>query len=748
MRVSPRVLLATVVLLAGPSGREGAAAQPASSPASEAQLNLEVSSPGAYRVPFEELAAAARAGDRARYPSSGVRILHLGEPVPLWVEDGGDGELGPGDALEFAALRDRLWPPGAERDGGLAVLRLELDAPARGSQAPGAAAGQAEGAPPAPLRSRRVFEEDRIRAPVTRAALAAELESLWMWAPISHLASSSFELDLGDLRDLAPAGHEDFEIRVGLLGWSEADGAKGIGMRTVRASVGGLPVGEARWDGRSARELRVRGVPAESLSSAGPGGPRLELRIAARLDPESGEPRIDLVYVDRVEIRYRVAGLPRGADALLLAARSGPRRLLDPSARLGERLFSDRGWTLSPEPGVGWLVPPPPEPGGEEELILGGPGSWRSVRRLAAVAPPEPVPESIDYLMIAPPALHEAAEPLADAHRRRGLRVAIASTAGIFDHHGHGYASVEALRAFVDRVSERSPDLRYLLLVGDADWFRPPRPPVAAADSDRDDSRGPIPTSTVFAQSGPAASDHPLVREAPGSARPRFAVGRLPVADSSELERVVRKTLARLEPREKRPPEDSAPARVLLVSDRSAPSLGRAARSEERLQAAAAIERTSLEGPDFNSELLAALDRAPSIVHFNGHGSRHSWQLGASHSLGPAAFFDREDVEKLAPRRLLPVVLSASCSTAPFDHPSAGSLGEAMLLSGDRGAVAFIGATARLYTMPRFGESLVRRLLAGESVGDALMAVESELDHPEISSLYTLLGDPALTLFP
>jgi hypothetical protein len=129
-----------------------------------------------------------------------------------------------------------------------------------------------------------------------------------------------------------------------------------------------------------------------------------------------------------------------------------------------------------------------------------------------------------------------------------------------------------------------------------------------------------------------------------------------------------------------------------------------------------------------------------------GHGSRYLWELGDRKRPRPETFFEREDVQRLAPRERFPVVLSISCATAPFDHPNADSLGEAMVLTEDRGAIAFLGAGATLFTPQRFGEQMILELGKGKTVGEAMVLAKRHTRKVHISHLYNLLGDPALPL--
>ena len=53
---------------------------------------------GVYEVTFDRL---SEAGLEEFPPSAAMGLRNFGVPVPLWIEDGGDGHFGPGDRLIF-----------------------------------------------------------------------------------------------------------------------------------------------------------------------------------------------------------------------------------------------------------------------------------------------------------------------------------------------------------------------------------------------------------------------------------------------------------------------------------------------------------------------------------------------------------------------------------------------------------------------------------------------------------------------
>ncbi|MEM9552787.1 MAG: C25 family cysteine peptidase [Acidobacteriota bacterium] len=703
--------------------------------------------PGAYSVAFEAIAPYMQGpeDEHRGVASASLKLTFRDQSLPLWIDDGGDGRLGPGERVVFLAPHDRLWPPSLRYETPRAVLQLHFDGSGpenfegpgtfdgttaeTAASTVGTVATTPETEPLAPRRLLR-FEQDRLRLPATREAPLDGLESLWFWATISERSSAAHEIDLGSLPDRARSHPLDLEIRARVVGWSNPEVPVGETQHHVELRIDERPITASRWDGRRAHDLRFSGLQSDGLPERDldDSGHRLTLAVPSRPDG-AGDPIIDLVYVDWVEVEYRVDRGTRHASApLRLSASAEARWLPGDEDSANARLLAEAGWSATFEHG-GWALPPT----AATDVWIVGDGELREPLAISPTAPAPAPRAGVDYLMIAPSALQDGARTLAAIHERRGLAVDVVDARAVFDTYDWGRRSPEAIRAFLDAQLGRSPALRYVLLLGDADWFTPSDDAVGADESWE------LPSGIQFSESGPAASDHVFAASDQDSTSPRFAVGRLPIADAAELDAWVDKIRSYLES----PTSDET---VLMVSDSTRVSLGRSRRVRERL-----VERgRSVRVPEADSQqpldrqLIAAFDPMPAIVHFSGHGSRHTWQLGDSFGVSGAAFFERDEVARLPATRRPPMVVSVSCATAPFDHPSAESLGERMVLRPDGGAIAFLGASARLYTQPRFGELIVRALLDGRSIGDAVVAAKREVDSAETSALYNLLGDPSL----
>jgi hypothetical protein len=87
-----------------------------------------------------------------------------------------------------------------------------------------------------------------------------------------------------------------------------------------------------------------------------------------------------------------------------------------------------------------------------------------------------------------------------------------------------------------------------------------------------------------------------------------------------------------------------------------------------------------------------------------------------------------------------------TCYSAPFDHPTADSIGEKLLREPHRGAVAVIAASWRNAPHRGMSEGLLKQILAAPTLGEALQRAKMASGDRDFREQYNLLGDPALVL--
>jgi len=95
----------------------------------------------------------------------------------------------------------------------------------------------------------------------------------------------------------------------------------------------------------------------------------------------------------------------------------------------------------------------------------------------------------------------------------------------------------------------------------------------------------------------------------------------------------------------------------------------------------------------------------------------------------------------------LPMVLSMTCYSAPFDNPTEDSIGERFLREPDRGAIAVFAASWRNSPSAAFSKAIVAELIKpGRSIGESIVVGKHSTEDATLVETYNLLGDPAVVL--
>lgn len=548
---------------------------------------------------------------------------------------------------------------------------------------------------PAPMTSARGPITQHLEQDILRVALLhtteTEQRERWYWQRITHLPDDSFSLGM-QWPDRPRA------IRVALSGLSRDKNATaaGVPQHQIVIRLDGQVMGESTWNGQEPVTLEM--INLQGLAP-GPGNALLEVVVPTRTVPGSDQEIIDVVLLNWIEVEY-----PN--DPSLLA-----RTIPDRSG--AHRLLVEAGGQ-SPA----WVAPS------------------KTDARLSA---PD---RQADYLMIGHPSLLEALAPLAAYHRDQGLKVAVIDVQDIYAQFNHGIESPLAIRKFISHAWHqwRRPAPRLVLLAGDASWEREPG---SAAN------RNLVPTLQVQNRGALAASDNGLVAVTGNDWRPDLAIGRLPAGNEEELSGMVAKLLQYAEDS----PQGSWRNRTTWISDidpgfqriSNTLAAGLASRgfTNERIYPDESAQHSSQD----QIRVIQAFDQGSALLHFLGHGGRLVWRTGPRDLSGASDLFGLKDIESLRENRALPLVLSMTCSSGPFDHPTADSIAEALLRAPDRGAIGVLAASWRVQASKQFSSLLINALFEnGNRIGEAVMqAKRQETDRTLVES-YNLLGDPALFL--
>ncbi len=718
---------------------------------------------GIYQLTFDDLAAAGVL--TGPVPSAELRLTNRGAVVPIRCADQGDGELGPGDAIEFVGHairgeRSYLYPYSRHNtyvlDGsGGGVEYLEL------KPVPAASAG------PLPLSVTLHHEEERIRL-----RLRNEERSPWFLHKLRPGKSGHFSWEFpvaNGWRAGAPA-----RVAVLLRGVSEAARAlPDVKDHQIVIGLNGTTIGYAEWDGQ-VDFLFEENVPDDLFQ---PSGNELTVRVVDRTEIVDDKERllVDVAVIDWIELEFAHRGVLDSPGAYSVeGADQGVVEL--PTVGGGAVAATDDGrWLdargLEGADGTADFV----VDAGATSLVFATHESVRAPDRIVVDRPSSlrMAANAAEYIMIVHRTLRDAIQPLAEYHRANGLKTVIVDIEDVYDEFNHGILHPRAIRSFVQHAySEwQEPRLRFVLLVGDASWdlrnpdaidtnyadmvFAPtrrhasfPRIPITPYESHSDENhRNLIPTWNAMTYDGYAASDSWFACLDDDDYLPDLAIGRIPVVTPEEVEAVVDKTLAYA--------RSSSPGpwlrSLLLITNESIGfqrSSDRLARElvAEGFRSAKIYPQASEEDNALNTQrILDEWNEGKWAVSFLGHGGRFIWRTGPPDYRKNHDLFTLDDLDKLEPTTDLPIVLALTCYSAPFDHPNADSIGEKLLRMPERGAVAVFAASWRNSPSSTMGQIVLEELnLSGTTVGEAVLRAKRKIRNRTLVEQYNLLGDPAL----
>ncbi len=746
--------------------------------ASPPAFKLHLEHPGVYRVTHADLAAAGLTGSA---PSAGLGLTVAGRPVPIHVEDGGDGDFDRGDWIEFIGehLAGEASYLNEHSRFNVYSLRFDDPEPARMTAADTQEVPEL-GTPTHGYRSRQHLEKDLMILRLPAAGKDAT-EELWYWSKLVHSHKQPFAVNL-DLTDLETASTGAVELRLGFRGWSKprAKADTETADHCVTVSIDGAEVASAEWNGT---ESYVMEVPALAAGRLIQGDNTLELEVPKRPGAPDGKTLIDVVMLNWIEISYprtpRIG--ERQARFELEDAPGSPPKQIELYGRANRPLlvYGAGGSRAELTASINW------HPTERDDALFRLRPAASEATFFAALREQLLSPEAIvldrpsrlaatdnraDYIIIAHHKLLAAIEPLAALHRSRGLEVTVVDVEDVYDEFHHGVAHPLALRSFLEHAYHNwtPPAPRFVLLVGDAswdgknalandanyaDWTYRPRESVrfvknastAYAEGAELNHRNLIPTWNHATSQGHSASDNRFVSFG-DDYLPVMAIGRLPLVEPSEVAEVVDKTISYAT----RPEVGPWRRNALFItnesrgfqrqSDRVAGDLSAAGFAAHKIYPAS----TEVSNEHHSAQLIESFNDGQLFVHFLGHGGRYIWRTGPPDLKKNHDLFTLEHLDQLAPTGRLPVVLSLTCYSAPFDHPSADSIGEKLLRVGGRGAVAVFAASWRNSPSARWGKVLFDELTTeGTTIGEAIQRAKHQIKSRLFVETYNLLGDPA-----
>jgi hypothetical protein len=343
-----------------------------------------------------------------------------------------------------------------------------------------------------------------------------------------------------------------------------------------------------------------------------------------------------------------------------------------------------------------------------------------------------------ELLIIAHPNFLPRIQDLVAARRADGFTVRAVDSFDVYHHFNQGIFGARGISGYVRYAAEHM-GTRYVLLVGGDSY-------------DYHDNLG---LGSVSHIPSPYLPVHEVVSFAPmdtaygdcdGDGVPEVAVGRLPARTSAELDAMVTKILAY---------EDKAYARTAVFAadafdtdqdlDFSEFSTTMAAQLGESWSVHHAY-MDELGTADARSILTDVINGGVALTSFAGHSAPTMWSFDK--------LFETADAIELSNHELPTVVVQWGCWNTYHSSPTAMSLGEAFIASGDQGAAAVLGITtlSDVESDHLFSSLLMPRLATpGVTIGEAMTEAKREFadQRPwavDVLLGWTLLGDPTMVV--
>lgn len=680
------------------------------------RARFRVTEAGGYRIPYTTLASALNASApelAARASSGDLQLSRNGTSVTY--EPAADGIL--------------FWAEGEEGAGSTPSSYVI-------SLAPGRRALFADGMDVVQSAVTRastelLFERDLAPAPGTQTFYG---DDYMMWKALR--AGAGDAALLVHPFDAPNASGDDVEITLAVRGGSASDRFPDHGLQ-VR--LNGELVGNVTFYGFDDRRFTLPVQPG-ILQPAGN-----VLEIESFLAPELA---FAVEWIDWLAVRYRRDTLAEDDRIILTPSGEGT------IAVTGFTSPNVRAWRINRGEISSTLPVEVTEDGNQYAASL--PNGYVERNEIFAFVPAslpvigelEPVggdrvrdfSAGAEYVVVAHPALRSGAEAFARYREEQGLSVAIFTVDELYDAFTEGLQDADALRRFLADAEQRwAIRPNYLLIVGDGSFD------LENAMSHNDNL---VPTQLRSTELGFFGSDTGL-GDVGGPLGLEIAVGRVPAHDNDEVLRFLEKVRT----------FESASGTLgseslLLVADNpdEAGDFDLSLReSADALRDDLSLETVRLTPSNFDdarAQLLNALSDGTRFMSYIGHGGI----LG----LAGEGLLTRDDVGNLRNENSPLVLLAATCLVGRFEVPGLRTFAESMLLDGKDGAVA-VFASAALETNAQ--STLLTRSLSnalaqrgtkrlGAAVRDASQLARSSGLRPQALELHTLLGDPALVLWP
>ena len=719
-------------------------------------IRLPVTVSGLYRLSYQDL------GISQAIASDNLHLSNRGQDVALLIDDGGDGQFGPGDSLRFyARALGHDDPEFPYTNASIYWLR--------DSYAPAVTMGQWNSGTPG-------VSEIGFAATVHAEQNWAYWWQLpngdgrdhWFWGQtIAAGGSRALPITVTD-----PVGSDPITLRIALQGFTNVAASPD---HHTRVKLNSCTLGDVNWDGQTSVSHSFSAISATCLQDGNNTVTVFELNDLGVL--------VDSIYVDWIDVDYQRALVARN-DVLDIPITTGTNKMLTitgfSSAAVTVLDIGDPDRPIivgnlqtTTNNGIDYSVSFVTRASGAQHFLA-----------IADTALRQPIIETpgysgpalstttngADYLLITSAELRASVNRLAQYRAGQGYRVKVVTTEQIYDEYGDGYATPMAIKAFISDAYAhwQSPAPRFLTLVGDATQDY--------KDYYQTGQINHVPTYLIEVPGlGQVPSDHWYVTVAGNDDLPDLMLGRIPAKTADEVSIFTDKLIAY----ETGLP-GSWPSRILMASG-DQDNRFRDYSDGWMAHVPAAFTRFFINPLDYAfDKYLARADFSTAlntdgvgIVTYFGHGSVDRWLASNNDgTLNPAPLqlIASDDMKSLSNTRAIPVFFAFNCLNGMFSLPNEGKtiklpdnttikydvpLPEALLFAEGKGAVAMWSPSSFAYPSEQrwIGEALFTQIFdkGDRTLGSAVTTAKVQpyldglIDKSNLD-VFTLIGDPATQL--
>jgi len=343
------------------------------------------------------------------------------------------------------------------------------------------------------------------------------------------------------------------------------------------------------------------------------------------------------------------------------------------------------------------------------------------------------------YLILAHPSLISDIQPLVQARQAQGLTVSVVDVNDLYAQYSYGILDPMAIKAYISYAVQNL-GTEYVLLVG----------------GDTYDYRNYLGLGSIsfipslYMQIGIVyhVPTDALYADVDSDNVPDVVIGRLPARTSAQLKLLVDKTLAYN--------GKGYGQTAVFAADKYDTNAGLSFKNINSqfvtmLPSHWQVTNVNLDDlsvSDARRMLIDAMNAGPALVTYTGHSSQTTWSSSNLFNTSMAASLKNTGRPY--------VTVQWGCWNTYYVDPVNTYLLQSLLFSGDKGAVAVLGATTltEAKSEAMLGNLLMPRMVEpGKTIGMALQEAKVELakTNPDLLDVllgWTLMGDPALLIEP